>query len=59
MALTDEQIMVIANRTNLLAGIRLAAACHPDRVPMAEATMPANTALLAFARAVLQEGSDG
>ena len=51
--LTDDDILLIAERTGLLAGIRLAAACHPDRVPIAEATTPAHTALLQFAHALL------
>jgi hypothetical protein len=53
--LTDERLLELAHTTGLLAGIRLAAACHPDRIPMGESTAPANAALLRFARAVLAE----
>lgn len=55
--LTDERLLELANTTGLLAGIRLAAACHPDRVTLVESTAPANAALLRFARAVLSEAN--
>ncbi len=54
---TDEHLLELAHTTGLLCGIRLAGACHPDRVPLAESTAPANAALLRFARAVLSEAA--
>lgn len=55
---TDERLLELANTTGLLATIRLAAACHPDRISTQESTAPANAALLRFARAVLAEEAE-
>lgn len=50
---TDCQLFEEAIACGLITHIRLAAACHPDRVSLEEVCSPANAALIVFARAVL------
>lgn len=50
---TDTQLFEEAIACGLIAHIRLAAACHPDKIKLEEVCSPANAALIVFARAVL------
>lgn len=51
--LTDTQLFEEAIACGLVTHIRLAAACHPDKVKLEEVCSPANAALIVFARNVL------
>ena len=50
---TDNQLFEEAIACGLVSCIRLAAACHPEKVELEEICSPANTALITFARSVL------
>lgn len=50
---TDSQLFEEAIACGLVTHIRLAAACHPDKIKLEEVCSPANAALIVFARAVL------
>lgn len=51
---TDSQLFEEAIACGLVTHIRLAAACHPDKIKLEEVCSPANAALIVFARAVLE-----
>lgn len=50
---TDTQLFEEAIASGLVTHIRLAAACHPDKIKIEEVCSPANAALIVFARNVL------
>lgn len=50
---TDSQLFEEAIASGLVTHIRLAAACHPDKIKLEEVCSPANAALIVFARNVL------
>ena len=54
---TDSQLFEEAIACGLVAHIRLAAACHPDKIKLEEVCSPANAALIVFARNVLARWS--
>ena len=54
---TDNQLFEEAIACGLVTHIRLAAACHPDKIKLEEACSPANAALIVFARNVLARWS--
>lgn len=58
---TDSQLFEEAIACGLVSHIRLAAACHPDKIKLEEVCSPANAALIVFARNVLARwgGVDG
>lgn len=50
---TDSQLFEEAIASGLVTYIRLAAACHPDKIKLEKVCSPANAALIVFARNVL------
>lgn len=54
---TDTQLFEEAIACGLVTHIRLAAACHPDKIKFEEICSPANAALIVFARNVLARWS--
>jgi hypothetical protein len=50
---SDAQLFEEAIASGLITHIRLAAACHPDKIKLEEICSPANAALIVFARNVL------
>jgi hypothetical protein len=54
---TDTQLFEEAIACGLVTHIRLAAACHPDKIKLEEVCSPANAALIVFARNVLARWS--
>lgn len=54
---TDTQLFEEAIACGLITHIRLAAACHPDKIKLEEVCSPANAALIVFARNVLARWS--
>lgn len=56
---TDTQLFEEAIACGLVSHIRLAAACHPEKIGLEEVCSPANAALIVFARRVLERwGAD-
>lgn len=55
---TDAELFEEAIACGLVTHIRLAAACHPDKIKLEEVCSPANAALLVFARKVLDRWGD-
>jgi hypothetical protein len=54
---TNTQLFEEAIACGLITHIRLAAACHPDKIKLEEVCSPANAALIVFARNVLARWS--
>lgn len=52
--MTDEQLLTLAHRTGILTQLRILAAVHPEKIKPDEALAPAHSALLTFARAVME-----
>jgi DNA-directed RNA polymerase alpha subunit len=52
---TDDELFSLAVETQLIGFIAIAAAVHPDKVDTKAVCAPANTAALAYGRAVLQK----
>lgn len=51
---TDDEIFELAIKTHLVGFIAVAAAVHPDKVEPRDICAPANSAAIAFGRAVLE-----
>ena len=51
---TDDEIFKLAVKTRLVGFIAVAAAAHPDKVNPYDVCAPANSAAIAFGRAVLE-----
>jgi hypothetical protein len=52
---TDDEIFKLALETHLVSFIAVAAAAHPDKVNPFDVCAPANSAAIAFGRAVLEK----